>query len=1193
MSTTSGMSTRRRRLISRKEHYASDPPDGTEPRRRTRSSSPWPRRLVLLGLALVILVWAAPIIVAATPLRDYLLGMALEPKQGKLVSASASLGWFSPVTLRGVEIRNPDPDAEPILTVETVTTNKTLLSLLMDRSKLGKIHLDHPVAQILVRSKTSNLEEFIAPWRDTDASSNPTPELDVEIADGALLLVDATTGRQWHLEKLQGKTSLGSESDNPLAVEVEATILDGMEQGRIQVDFSMPLAESKTTSGSKLHLQSQNLELVMLHGILARFLPDVQLSGTLNSDLNLAWGMAEHPSAMEIKGQLNIEQLLVMSRYLNGDRLELAHFEMPCHVAVEQNRLVVHEARLRCDLGQLEATGSVNLDTFRGEDVLASLASENYSIAGNLDLARLALALPNTLRVRENTAITSGTASLNLQSSTEAAGHRWKGQLQTRDLAAVSAGQNVAWEQPVAVDLVALRTAAGLTVEQLSCQSDFLKLAMSGTPDKLTGEATFDLTELMSKLEQFVDLGNWRVAGKGQAQIAWQQAPTGAFRAGIGLDLENFQLATPNSQPWQEPRLLVEASADGVWTGGQLRQLNTAEASVSAAPDELHAVLTSPVSEVASTLTWPLDLELKGNIPRWLTRLRPFYSFEGWQIDGEAALQTKLLASKAAVEVQQLTLRVDQFAYNGGGLFIREPVLELAGAGKWTQANRQLELGNSTLRGNDLTLETPGASLVLGDSSGPILHGKVHLVTSLERLHQYTLDPNEVNRLPDSWIITGRIDGTADLQHAGEETGVTLVVALQPLKVLQRGQGKAGRTINLERWSEPQLDVAVNAVYKRQSDLLQMNSAAIAGQSLAANATGRIENVMGEMLLALNGKVEYDLKKLMPLLEKYAGPGIALEGRESGTFALRGPALGIPNLHGDVLPWSQRLSGELTLGWQQSLVYGLTLGQGTATAALEKGVVRFQPIKVALSEGELTTTPVIQLSPEPAALYLPKGPLLTQVRLSPEFCDAWLKYAAPVVAEATNTEGKFSIDLDGGRIPLAAPSTGDIGGRVLLHSVQVMPGPIANNYILLGQQLEAILKRRVPPTALEGNQSALLGIADQTVNFRMTEGRVYHENLVASVAGTTLTTQGSVGLDQSLALNAKMPLADRWLGNEPALQAFKGQVMQVNIGGTLSKPAVDKRSVEQFAAQMVRGAVQNTIQNELSKQLDRFLPPKR
>jgi translocation and assembly module TamB len=156
-----------------------------------------------------------------------------------------------------------------------------------------------------------------------------------------------------------------------------------------------------------------------------------------------------------------------------------------------------------------------------------------------------------------------------------------------------------------------------------------------------------------------------------------------------------------------------------------------------------------------------------------------------------------------------------------------------------------------------------------------------------------------------------------------------------------------------------------------------------------------------------------------------------------------------------------------------------------------------------------------------------------------------------------------------------------------------MPGPLANNYILLGQQLEAILKRRVPPTALEGNQSALLGIADQTVNFRMFEGRVHHENLVANVAGTTLTTSGSVGIDQTLALNAQMPLADRWLGTEPALQAFKGQVMQVNIAGTLKKPAVDKRSVEQFAAQMVRGAVQNTIQNELSKQLDRLLPPKR
>src|SRR5690349_12389959 len=112
MSTTTGSSARRRRMIYRAERNEIDPPD-SEPARRQKSPSPWPRRLFLLALALVIVVWAAPIIVATTPLRDYFLRMALEPKQGKIYSSGASLGWFSPVILRGVEIH--DPDSEPIL----------------------------------------------------------------------------------------------------------------------------------------------------------------------------------------------------------------------------------------------------------------------------------------------------------------------------------------------------------------------------------------------------------------------------------------------------------------------------------------------------------------------------------------------------------------------------------------------------------------------------------------------------------------------------------------------------------------------------------------------------------------------------------------------------------------------------------------------------------------------------------------------------------------------------------------------------------------------------------------------------------------------------------------------------------------------------------------------------------------------
>ena len=61
-------------------------------------------------------------------------------------------------------------------------------------------------------------------------------------------------------------------------------------------------------------------------------------------------------------------------------------------------------------------------------------------------------------------------------------------------------------EQPITIDLDAVQNAQGISVERLVCQSQFLEIAVSGTPEKLAGKATFDLTELMVELDQFIDL---------------------------------------------------------------------------------------------------------------------------------------------------------------------------------------------------------------------------------------------------------------------------------------------------------------------------------------------------------------------------------------------------------------------------------------------------------------------------------------------------------------------------------------------------------------------------------------------------------------------------------------------------------------------------------------------------------------
>ena len=93
----------------------------------------------------------------------------------------------------------------------------------------------------------------------------------------------------------------------------------------------------------------------------------------------------------------------------------------------------------------------------------------------------------------------------------------------------------------------------------------------------------------------------------------------------------------------------------------------------------------------------------------------------------------------------------------------------------------------------------------------------------------------------------------------------------------------------------------------------------------------------------------------------------------------------------------------------------------------------------------------------------------------------------------------------------------EIGGRVIVHSATMVPGPIV-------QQLTPFLTS--PPS--------LVHIPSETVIlFRMTGGRIYHQGLVLEFPSSTMRTYGSVGLDDSLKLmvGTSVPLA--WLPRAP------------------------------------------------------------
>ena len=314
------------------------------------------------------------------------------------------------------------------------------------------------------------------------------------------------------------------------------------------------------------------------------------------------------------------------------------------------------------------------------------------------------------------------------------------------------------------------------------------------------------------------------------------------------------------------------------------------------------------------------------------------------------------------------------------------------------------------------------------------------------------------------------------------------------------------------------------------------------------------------------------MAKLARMLRPYIGPDVQIVGSGVCPVSYSGPlSPAEAGVHG--------IRAQAAVAWQRAGVYGVPIGPGQLKLSLADGVLAAQPIRLDVSRGQVLLEPRLRLAPEPAQFSLPPGPLATQVQITPQMCESVLKYIAPVMAGVTSAEGRFSIAMQGCRIPLSDPAQGELAGKLTVHSVQIGPGPLVKELaVLLGRASPAALRR------------------ESTVDFRMVRGRVYHQGLELVFPDLTIRTYGSVGLDQTLAVMAEMPVPPKWLGNNVLGSALKDQTIRLPIGGTLGQPKIDRRELDRLSRQFIEKAARGVIEDELGKQLEQleglFGPPR-
>ena len=1129
---------------------APGPADGPEPApaadRRGRRPVRRGRLLAALTVVAAAAVWFAPGVLARTGLRHTVLHRLAPDFRGEVRVDGADLGWLDPVTLRGVRVAAPG-GRDPLFTADELRTARPLHALLAAAwgdsgpAEFGAVTLVRPVVTAAVRPGGSDAEDLFAPLLAGDSES-PSPGFTVVIEDGAATLTDPAGGAA-AVSGLNATVHVPAGADLPDRADVAAELGDGEGAG----DLTGTLAD-----GGAFTLRAQGLPLAAAGPLAVRFgggpagggwafggTADADVAGTLS------------PDGVSATGTVRGERIVARhAAWPVGDRVRLETAELGGGVRWDGAALTAD--RLRFASAPLTLTADGPLPLALPADP-ADLLDADRRVEGTADLPALAAMLPGRLRLREGARVDAGALALAAATGAgDAAGTRTltasadvTGLRATVPAAFGGGERTVTPEGPVSLALAATRTARGAhAVDRLTGTADGLALSGRGTADDFAADVRADLAAFDRTFGGLFALGG-SLSGTVDADVRVRRDAPDRFTAGVrgvGRGLAFAPPAGPGLTEGEATGTLAAAlvrDAHGIWG------VRDVAAKAEAGGDRFAAVPTAD--------GW--DVTLAGDLGRWARRAEPWVGPSPVSLAGDTRASAGVRVSRdGSWRLAGGRADVRGLAVDGPGVRVREPAatLEFAGAGEPGGAvggRFDLTAGPVTVRGRDVRF-APAAAVPWS--------ARVVAAGDAERAWGWFPALKTVAARPAGRFAADvRATLSADAAGAAGELSVARLAVLTP-----RRTGRGVRWA--PAWGEDEVTLAGAANYRFAGDELACGPLALAGAGWAATASGTVAGASVEPVAALSGTLRTDWPVLAPRLG-LTDAGVSIAGAADRPWRLTGPL--VPPADRLVHP---ELRGELAAGWDGLEAGGFDFGPGDITATLAGERVRIDGVDWPCAGGRLRTTPVVDLSGDEPVVRLPEGRVLAGVRLTPETTRGWLGLVSPLAAGAARAEGAFSVDLAGATVPLgdALGGSGDrasASGRLRIVRADVTPGPLPTALLRAVRGTRALLRGG------EGGRSSEESGADvratfptQSVPFRLTGGRVYHEGLRAGAGSVEIATAGSVGLDGSLDLRATVPLG----GGGDA------QTLAVPVGGTLDAPRLDAaRLARAAAAAAVRGAV--------------------
>ncbi|WP_417731523.1 hypothetical protein [Rosistilla oblonga] len=1177
--------------------------DQMRQRRRTRY------RIAMGSFALTILLTIAmgPSIVCNSPIADSLLGSNAEKYGWQAKAYGIRLGWMTPLRLDDLELIGPSGQTR--LTAGRIETEVTLIDLISGRSDFGTVQATGLRSELAVDAGTSSLEQDLAafesePDSTTDESDDDSSSLDtstsvkIVLRDAEVVVTNATTGEVWKLAEIAADIAV--ESDLPRG-DLSLTVVDPQGQpGKLE----LRLAASEQSGASALQVDATlaSLPLSIAKLLATRFPTDdgmapQHVGGVAEGDLRLTLD-----ASGALRGDfrsLNLRDVQIGDPRLSENLWAIQAARVEGSFLYTATHLQGMGLHLSSDFGVADLNGTFRIAS---ADVSADLAENPFAwleaLSGTagleIDLARLSKAAPGLLPLRENASIESAILRGSLSGIQDADGFLTNIDLESDPIRATSFGRPLQIE-PMTIQLSARPSGAWIMAERLQIRSMFANATASG--DLRNGQAEFniDLGRLTAMVSPLIDLSDTELGGSTSGSIRWTAERDGLWRLDGQATAAMLAIGLSGGETIREPAVDFKVGAIGIWGGDHLARLNQAAITLRNASQMWDIELEQPIDQPTSKTLLPVKAVGKGRIAAVVGLIRPWLPTAMGATEGEfdATLHADVAMGDGVLRGATISMQQPAVAWSGSRY--SQSTLKVNFDGKLPMAMDTISIRSLTAIGNAAALSAQGDYRYEGNSELELAWR-----ADVERLRQSTdaiaaqFQPIQLTSFApqpeveaSNYQIKGTIEGRATLLGSGGIWKANVDADAANLELLQN-VGVSGHVdlanhvppmplqVNHESlWKEPNLKLVGLIQYNEANGDIDGKDLKISTQWLDATLTGKYRGDETTTQVAMSGPARIRSDEIARRLQDLIGQPIQMSGTSEGPIELQ------VRMQGDE-PADIVASG--TLAWDQANIAGVEIGPASIPVKTAAGQIEIAPTTIQLAKGRLNLAGKASYSDDPIWIQPTPGLIAEGVQLETEMTRTWLKYVAPLLADATDVNGTFKLEIDQAMIFPMAPARNKISGRLGIDHAQVGPGPIANSVVgVIGQF--ASLGGSKPLTA--GNQ--WIELPAQSVDFVMENGVVTHQRLMMQLDDVRVVSSGSASLDGRLEINAQIPIEDAWAGNDMRKAGMVGQTFQIPIDGTFSRPSLDSRGVTESLTRLGTKALEETAKNALQKELSRGL----